>query len=203
MAPTDHSVRPADHRTPKWSKNAPEAIKSRIAIRRAKGAPNPKIEALSGTTGTKPPLKTFKKNSNQGKKGQTSSWPIHNEVYDHILIGHQNLSKRALCNSFWDTTQGPCLKRKEMTESQKKHILKLKELTQVNRRGKIIQIKYDSEEMKGDFQDNGQEENITKKKIFDKQWGDIEMPLNSGRVLWCSGAHQFQEGDTVTTTNQG
>ncbi|MBW0509333.1 hypothetical protein O181_049048 [Austropuccinia psidii MF-1] len=120
-----------------------------------KGPKGPQIQNLrnfQGQWGQDPPLKTFKKkNSNQGKNGQTSSWPIHNEVYDHIIIGHQTLSRRALWHSFLDITQGPCLERKEMNESQKKHISKLKALTQANRRGNIIQLKYDSEETKRGF----------------------------------------------------
>ncbi|MBW0581226.1 hypothetical protein O181_120941 [Austropuccinia psidii MF-1] len=44
------------------------------------------------------------------RKGPTSGWPLTNEMYNHILILHQFLSRRAQWHSFWDTTQGHSLK---------------------------------------------------------------------------------------------
>ncbi|MBW0536505.1 hypothetical protein O181_076220 [Austropuccinia psidii MF-1] len=70
---------------------------------------------------------------------KTSSWQNHKEIYVHILIGHQFLGRRALWNSFWDTTQGSFIEKRILIEIKENHILKFqKDLLNEKRRGKII-----------------------------------------------------------------
>ena len=75
-----------------------------------------------------------------------------------------------------------------LIESKEKNGIFWKEYSlKLEKRGESNE--FGREEIMKDFQDNGQEEKKIKKEIFLKKCGDIEMPLNSGRVLWFSGAH--------------
>ncbi|MBW0507796.1 hypothetical protein O181_047511 [Austropuccinia psidii MF-1] len=86
----------------KFSKLAMVMARTKIHQNSPKWPPKP----LFKDNGDKTPPLNLQDFLSRQEGPKTSIWPIINEMYVQILIGHQFLRRRALWPSFWDTTQG-------------------------------------------------------------------------------------------------
>ncbi|MBW0514854.1 hypothetical protein O181_054569 [Austropuccinia psidii MF-1] len=123
MARSPWTVGPQSQPKTKKGQKCPEAIKVKNHHKKVHdqksmvGTIGPQIHILrhfQGQWGQDPPLLRPLEEFQSGQEA-----PVHNGVYQHILIRHQILSRRGLWHSFWDTAQRPCLGMKERTESKK------------------------------------------------------------------------------------